>query len=381
MRRRTYWNRVGSFVSILTLLVSLVFPPASAQQSDRITAIVPQLETTIAQALKATGVPGVAVAIVDRDKVVYIKGFGVREIGKPAAVDPDTVFQLASVSKPIASTVVAALVGDGVVRWDDPIIKHDPSFRLSDPWVTENVTIRDMFSHRSGLPDHAGDALEDMGYDRMAVIHRLRYQKLESSLRSTYKYTNFGLTAAAAAAAKASGKTWEDVSSERLYRRLGMNNTSSRYADYLAASNRASLHVEIDGKWVAKYQRNPQEQSPAGGVSSTVRDMAQWLRLQLAAGKFNGTEVIAAAALAETHRPQMVSRPAADPAKDHPDFYGLGWNVAYDDHGRVRLSHSGGFNLGAATTVALYPSEQLGIVVLSNAQPVGIPESIARSFF
>jgi CubicO group peptidase (beta-lactamase class C family) len=271
----TNGNRVANVVITLVLMVSLVLPSASAGQANSVRNVLPQFEAEVLKTLKTTGVPGLAIAIVHRDEVIYLKGFGVREEGKAALVDADTVFQLASVSKSVASTVVAGLVGDGLIKWDDPIVKHDPAFRLADPWVSEQVTILDLFSHRSGLPDHAGDALEDIGYDRAAVLHRLRYQKLESSLRSAYNYTNFGLTEAAIAAARASGKSWEEISSERLYRRIGMNNTSSRYADFQRAGNRALGHVPIAGKWVAKYQRNPDAQSPAGGVSSTVRDMAE----------------------------------------------------------------------------------------------------------
>ncbi|MBV9354859.1 MAG: DUF3471 domain-containing protein, partial [Chloroflexi bacterium] len=155
---------------------------------------------------------------------------------------------------------------------------------------------------------------------------------------------------------------------------------SSRYADFLAAPNRALGHVSVDGAWVAKYQRDPDAQSPAGGVSSSARDVVQWLRLQLGGGTFQGKRLIDAAALAETHRPQMVSNPPKDPATDRAGFYGLGWDVNYDDHGAVRLSHSGAFALGAATNVSLLPAEDVGIVVLSNGAPIGVPEAIATSF-
>ncbi len=321
-----------------------------------------------------------AIGVVSRDEVVYLKGFGVREAGTDQAVDADTVFQLASVSKPIASTVVAALVGDGVVGWDDHIVDHDPTFQMYDPWVTREVTLRDMFAHRSGLPDHAGDLLEDLGYDRTEVLHRLRYQRPDTSFRSTYNYTNFGLTEAAVAAARAAGESWEDLSAERLYRPLGMTATSSRFADFEAAPNHALTHVQVDGRWEPRYVRDPDAQSPAGGVSSTVRDLAQWMRLQLAGGRIDGRQLVAADALAETHRPQIVSNPAKDPAVDHTGFYGLGWNVSYDDAGRVRWGHSGAFANGAATVVTLVPAEQLGIVVLTNAAPIGAAEVVALDF-
>jgi CubicO group peptidase (beta-lactamase class C family) len=159
-----------------------------------------------------------------------------------------------------------------------------------------------------------------------------------------------------------------------------MTSTSSRYADFLAAPNRALGHVLVDGQWVAKYSRDPDAQSPAGGVSSSVRDMAQWLRLQLADGMVDGRQVVDATALGETHAPQIVNNPAQYPSIERSSFYGLGWNVSFDDQGRVRLGHSGAFALGAGTTVYLVPAEELGIVVLANAAPIGVAESVAFSF-
>ena len=341
----------------------------------------PRLQQLAEDARRRTGIPGLAIAVVYKDEIIYLEGLGVREAGKPEAVDPDTVFQLASLSKPIAATVVAALVGDGVVAWDDPVIRHDPGFEMYDPWVTRQVTLRDMFAHRSGLPDHAGDLLEDIGYDRAEILYRLRYQKPGSSFRSHYAYTNFGLTEAAVAAAMASGKSWEDVSAELLYQPLGMKHTSSRFADFATSANRGRGHVQVAGQWVAKYARNADAQSPAGGASSSARDMAMWLRLQLAGGRFRGKQIIAAAALDETHRPQIVRTPPKNPAIDHAGFYGLGWNIDYDAGGLVHWSHSGGFDLGAATCVSVLPAQQLGIVALTNAQPIGVPEALSRSFF
>jgi CubicO group peptidase (beta-lactamase class C family) len=159
-----------------------------------------------------------------------------------------------------------------------------------------------------------------------------------------------------------------------------MKQTSSRFADYAAASNHALLHVQVNGQWEARYTRDADAQSPAGGVSSTVRDLAQWMRLQLGNGTYEGKSVIAAEPLAETHRPQMISSSPHNPATDRASLYGLGWNVGYDDQGRVQLNHSGAFNLGAATTVSLLPAEQLGIVILTNAQPIGVPEAVGKSF-
>jgi CubicO group peptidase (beta-lactamase class C family) len=354
--------------------------PANAVTPESVAAAVAALPGVVQDAMDRTGVPGVAVAVVYQDVVVHLAGYGVREVGASDAVDADTVFQLASVSKPLAATTVAAIVGDGIVGWDDRVGDLEPTFAMYDPWVSREVTLRDLFSHRSGLVDHAGDDLEDLGYDRAEILYRLRFLRPEGPFRAYYAYTNFGLTAAAVAAADAAGLAWEDLAATRLYERLGLSNTSSRFADYIAATNRAVPHVPADGAYVARYQRQPDAQSPAGGVSSTVRDMAQWLRLLLGNGTVDGEEIVAAAALGETFRPHYPSNQPANPAVQPTGFYGLGWNVGTDPAGRVRLNHSGAFWLGAGTTVSLVPAAELGIVVLTNARPNGVAEAISFSF-
>ena len=198
---------------------------------------------------------------------MYAAGLGVRDVNTQEAVDADTVFQLASLSKPIGSTVVAELVGEGELSWDSKISDLDPDFEMYDPWVTREITIRDFYSHRSGLPEHAGDLLEDLGFSRKEILHLLRHQKPDSSFRSHYAYTNFGITEAGLAAAKAYNLTWEDASLQKLYKPLGMNSTSSRYADFVSRGNKALGHVLENGKWVQNIERDPDSESPAGGVS------------------------------------------------------------------------------------------------------------------
>jgi len=356
---------------------------AYAQEKSHVTSAqmdsaIREVEKLAQKQIQENALPGLAIAVVFQDKVLYAKGFGVRDVNTKAAVDADTVFQLASVSKSIGSTVVAELVGEGKITWDSKLCMLDPAFAMFDPWVTREITIRDMYAHRSGLPEHAGDLLEEFGFSRAEILHRLRYQHPESSFRSHYAYTNFGMTEGGVAAAKAYGLEWEEAAKQKLYNPLGMTSTSSRYADFVARTNKALGHVRVDGKWVQKFKRDPDAQSPAGGVSSSVNDLTKWMRLQLANGKFGGKQIVDEKALAETHHPHMLT--GFSPFTGLPGFYGLGWNVSYDQEGRLHLSHSGAFALGAATHVNLVPGEQLGIVVLTNGYPLGIAEALGTTF-
>ena len=367
----------AGFAALALLLTML---GAAAQERPHVTAeqVDKALDALDALAAKQNAVPGFAIAVVFQDKAIYAKGFGVRDVNGKAPVTADTVFQLASVSKPIGATVVAAFVGDGKITWDSRLNELDPIFVMFDPWVTHEVTIRDMYAHRSGLPDHAGDLLEDLGFTRAEILRRLRYQHPDSSFRSHYAYTNFGLTAAAVAVAKAYGMEWETASEEKLYKSLGMTSTSSRHSDFVGRANKALGHVLVSGKWAQKFRRDPDTEAPAGGVSSSVNDLTKWMRLELANGKFEGKPIVDEKALLEARRPHMLT--GYNPFTDMPTSYGLGWNVSYDDHGRLHLNHSGAFDLGAATYVHLLPGEQLGIVVLTNAYPIGFAEALGTTF-
>src|SRR6266480_1577833 len=289
----------ATFLSILLIPLCVTGQEKSHVTSEQVTHAIQELEKLAQKQIQENALPGLAIAVVFQGKAVYAKGFGVRDVNTKQPIDADTVFQLASVSKSIGSTVVAGLVGEGKITWDSKLSVLDPTFEMFDPWVTREITIRDMFAHRSGLPEHAGDLLEDLGFTRAEILHRLRYQHPGSSFRSHYAYTNFGLTEGSIAAAKAYGLEWEEAAKQKLYTPLGMVLTSSRYADFVARTNKALGHVLVDGKWVQKFKRDPDAQSPTGGVSSSVNDVAKWLRLQLANGKFEGKQVVDEKALAE----------------------------------------------------------------------------------
>ncbi len=178
--------RLATVISSTCLAMGMMAAAAEPVPRDRIVSAIPKLEELINQVIAKGDVPGLSIAIVHDDEVVYVKGFGLRDIGKPDAVDADTVFQLASLSKPISSTVVAALVSDGVASWDSRIADLLPSFQLLDPYPTSQVTVRDLFSHRSGLPGDAGNDLEAIGFDRNHVLRRLGAVPPSSSFRAGY---------------------------------------------------------------------------------------------------------------------------------------------------------------------------------------------------
>ncbi len=336
------------------------------------------LPSIVTRAMNKTGVPGIAVAVVRADEVLMARGFGVREVGKPQQIDADTVFQLASLSKAVGATVISRAVSKQWVSWADPVISYLPWFKIGDDYVTQNVTIADLYSHRSGLPDHGGDMLEDLGYNREQILQRLA--KLPSGpFRVQYAYTNFGLTAAAEAVATAIGKSWEQLSADLLYQPAGMNSTSSTYSDYLAAPNRAITHQSEAGVWFPGPPRDPQPESPAGGVSASVNDMARWLRLQLGNGTLDGEELIKADVLQMMRQPQSTSNRSIIPDA-RTSFYGFGLGSGVDGVGHVTWSHSGAFLLGAATSMVLLPGGDVAIVVLTNGEPHGIPEAIAATF-
>jgi CubicO group peptidase (beta-lactamase class C family) len=367
-------------------------PPTASAQSDVPPPLVPAMplpENAVDNAvakldgiaddlMRKSGIPGLAVAVVHGGKTVYAKGFGVRDVKTGDKVDPDTVFQLASLSKPLSATVVAHQVGTNAIGWDTPIVSKLPWFGLSDPVVTQMVSVGDMFSHRSGLPDHAGDMLEDLGYDRRYVLERLRQLPLDP-FRISYAYTNFGLTAGAEAVAVSAGKSWEDLADEALFRPLGMASTSFRFADYSVRPDRAVGHIHVNGRYEPRYVRDPQPEAPAGGASSSVNDMTRWLTMVLANGSHDGKQVVDPEALLPAVTPQIVSSRATEPAM-RSGFYGYGFNVAPTSAARMELSHSGAFELGSGTNFVILPSADVAIVALTNATPSGVPEALTAEF-
>lgn len=356
--------------------------------ATNIRAAISRLPDLVKKEMTATDIPGVAVAVVHDGKTLFAQGFGVRKEGGGKPVTADTVFQIASFSKSISATVIAKVIsncaaeGSGCsISWNMRVHKYLPIFSLQSSWVTQHVTVGDLLSHRSGLPGAAGDDLQSLGFHRQQIFSRLSQLPL-GPFRDQYAYANFGYTAGAIAVANAAGLDWADLAQQELFAPLGMDSTSYRYSDYknqCKADNCAVTHVKRDGRWQALYQFDDDAAAPAGGVSSSVKDLAQWAKLILADGRFDGKQLIQPAALLPAVTPHAVAEPADKPAT-RTGFYGYGIGVMYGMSGRVKLLHSGAFTSGAATTYELIPSADIGIVVLTNASPIGAAETIASQF-
>lgn len=356
-------------------------PAEAAITPAQVAAAVSRLDRLIEDGMAQTGLPGAAVAVVHDDTVVYERGFGVRELGKPEPITPETVFQIASLSKSVSSTLVAAVIGDGATTWDTTLGSLEPGFALSDPWVSDQVALRDMLCHRSGLPTYGGDPLVfTFGYDRDECVRRLRYYALATPFRTTFAYSNLGFSAGAYAAARAAGQSWEDLAEARLFAPLGMASTSFRFADFERRENRAAPHYRTrDGRWEPGDLTNDDAAAPAGGASSNLQDLTRWMRLHLAGGSFEGQQVVASDPLRETYRPHIVAYSPPDPATGPPAFYGLGWTVSYDNRGRLEISHAGDFN-SYSTQATLLPGSGLGIVVLCNGGASAVRGAIPKAF-
>ncbi|WP_199252643.1 serine hydrolase [Chachezhania sediminis] len=333
----------------------------------------------VARVMERSGVPGLAVAVVHGSDVVFAEGYGVRDLESGAPVTPDTVFQIASISKSLSATVASIAKAKGQVDWDDKVSELLPDFRLGSDYVTAEATVGDFFAHRSGLPGGAGDDLEDLGFDRATILSRLDQMPL-NRFRTSYAYANFGTTTAGEAVAAAAGGAWEDVAQEYLFGPMGMDHTSYRHDDFLTRDNRATLHELEDGQFKAVAERDPDPQAPAGGVTSTVLDLARWMSLLNAGGTFDGQELFAETDILPAMKPQSQNSLGHSIATRGAG-YGYGFNYKVLANGRVGVSHSGAFIIGAGTAFEIMPSLDTGIVVLTNGGPVGAAESIIAEFF
>lgn len=339
-----------------------------------------KLNAIVADAIKVFDVLGAAVVVVHDDKIVYLKGAGVRELGKDDAVTADTIFQIASCTKAFLAMLIAILVGDGVMDWDDPVHKHVPYFRLADPLADQNVTIRDLLCHRTGLSRH--DLLwYKSPLEPEDVLRQIGKVKLTTSFRSNWEYANIPFITAGTAAASADKRTLAESFKRRIFQPLGMKTASASSADFLKADNRAvGYRREGPGK-LERMTPLIYDSRGAGDISASVRDLGQWLRFQLADGVHNGKRLVPVKPFRETHAAQMVVKMTDATRANYPDVsqvsYALGW-FAYDYRGHAMLSHGGSLPGLRAQTV-IVPKSKLGVVVLGNRNPSYMTEAVAKT--
>lgn len=316
-------------------------------------------------------VPGLAVAIVKDDKVIFAKGYGVRELGKPDKVDENTLFAIASNSKAFTTAALAILIDRGLISsWDDKVSTYLPEFQMYDAYVTREMTIRDLVCHRSGLDTFSGDLLwYETTYTPDEILRRVRYLKPVSSFRSKYGYQNLMFIAAGRIIEKVSGKSWGEFIKEQILLPLGMTRTTTSVRDI--KDNYAAPHNESGGKGLRVLPLgNIDNAIGAAGLNSSVADVAKWLRLQLGRGKYEGKQIFSEQRAGEMWSPCMIVGTSPFPTKEAPTQvfvgYGLGWFIS-DYRGRKLISHSGGLD-GMISQTALMPSENLGVVVLTNSE-------------
>ncbi len=330
------------------------------------------LDAAVGQALQDWKVPGLALAIVKDDSVVLSKGYGVRELGQPAPVDERTLFAIGSVTKAFTAAALGMLVDEGKLGWDDPVTEHLPDFLLYDPYVTREITLRDLLTHRSGLP--RGDLIWiGSDFDRAEILRRVRYLPPRWSFRSHFGYQNILYLVAGQVVATVTGRSWDTYIRERIFAPLGMTNSSTSVTALVHAANVATPHADVDGQVRPVPYRNIDRIAPAGAINSNVAEMTQWIRLLLAGGVYGGQRLLSAATMAELFTPQTIMGLEAPEIRaygrhlrglTHFAAYGLGW-MLYDYRGRKIASHTGAID-GMRAALGLVPEERLGVIIFTN---------------
>ena len=315
---------------------------------------------------------GMAIAIVKDDKVVFAKGYGLREIGKSDPVDKDTLFAIASNSKAFTTASLAILVDEKKIAWEDKVSKYLPDFEMYDPWVTSELTIRDLVTHRVGLDTFSGDLLwYETTYTSNDILSRVRYLKPVSSFRTRYGYQNLMFIAAGKIVEKVSGKQWCSFVRERILDPLGMTSTTCGFGTL--GANAAIPHNESGGTLRPLPHGNVNGGYGAVAINSSVNDLSKWIRLQLGKGKFEGKQIFSEQQSWQMHQPYLSQQISEAGSRNNPTRHfsgvGMGWFL-YDYYGRKIINHSGGLD-GMLSYTVLIPEEKVGFVVLTNSESRG----------
>jgi CubicO group peptidase (beta-lactamase class C family) len=360
----------GIFIASTASLYAQTAPPAD-------------LDAYVANSMKTFDVPGLALAIVKDGKVVLAKGYGVRKLGDPTPVDERTQFGIGSNTKAFTTAALAGLVDAGKLSWDDPVYQRLPGFVMYDPYVSHEMTIRDLLTHRSGMGLGEGDLLfwPHTTYTRDEIIYKLRFMKPASSFRSHYAYDNLLYMTAGQIIPAVTGTSWDDYIRQHIFAPLGMNDSNLSNATFKPGDDYAFPHSRVDGKLQVIHFEILDNAGPAGAINSCAADMAKWVQLQLNHGKFldRDARLFSEQQSKEIWSPQTIlpiGNYAPPLAGLKPSFadYALGWGVR-DYHGRKLVGHTGGV-AGFVSRVMLVPEENLGVVVLTNAEEGGAFDSI-----
>lgn len=366
---------------LILLLALFAATPLSAQDRPA-DPLPPDFDAWVARVMTRFGIPGVAVTVVQDGRVVLAKGYGVKTLGRPEPVTPRTTFAIASNTKAFTATALGLLVEDGKLGWDDKVIQHLPWFRLSHPYVTAELTIRDLLTHRSGLGLGAGDLLIWPGtdLDRTELVRRLRHVPLATSFRAQYAYDNVLYLVAGEVVAAASGMSWEAFVQQRLLTPLGMRDATMLTGGALPAQA-ATPHAEVEGKVRPVEATNTMNTNPAGGIVASAEDMAPWLIAQVDSGRMrDGTRLFPPRLTRQLW--QMVTpiapggvAPSLAPMRATFNGYALGFTIR-DWRGRQLLTHTGGL-AGFVSRVAILPAQRLAVSVLTNAESGAGRDAIA----
>ena len=340
---------------------------AQAQTARVTPADLGEFDRYVVRAVRDWRVPGLAIAIVRNDSVVFARGYGVLELTKPAPVTEHTRFAIGSTTKAMTSAALGMLVDEGKLRWDDRVIDHLPDFRLFDPYVTREITVRDLLTHRSGLP--GTDLLWARGdMPQAEMIRRLRHVRPATSFRSQFAYQNVVYAIGGALVAKVSGMPWEDFIRARIFTPLGMTESEPLVAGIASRPNVATPHAEVRDTVRTVPVRSTDPVASAGSVWSSVSDMAKWMRFVLDSGRVGGKRLLASNTFTEWITPQirapLSTYPALSLARPHIFSYALGWFVQ-DYRGQTVWMHTGSID-GMTALVGLLPDRRTGVYVLAN---------------
>lgn len=330
------------------------------------------LDDYIETARQTWQMPGVSVVIVKDDRIVYAKGFGVREQGKPDKVDADTIFAMGSTTKAFTAAALGMLVDEKKIDWDGAVHDYMPAFEMNDPYVTRYTTVRDLLSHRSGVVTN-GWLWYGSGFDRKEILRRMRFQTESIGFRDQFQYQNEMYMVVGEVVPAVTGISYDRFIASRIFEPLGMRRTYTSVTALKGLANVATPHALVDGRMIPIPYRLIDNVGGAGVINSSARDMAQWVRLQLGGGTFEGRQLIAPATLAEMHTGQIVPRGVRSSNFKFTE-YGLGWNIQ-EYRGQKIVHHSGGID-GMQSIIAMMPDRKLGVIVLTNSLPTMLTTAI-----